>query len=107
MLFATTLFIALPGATPHSFAQSIGLVPAVWKSGSSISRSSDRSATSFFSLTFSSSSGFTRRILVRQQAVIPLLSIEVGDLGDPGLAAKVRNRDAVTTLLKNERLPGV
>jgi hypothetical protein len=44
--------------------------------------------------------------LRRQQAVVFLLpvSVEVGRLADPGLAANVRHRHAVGAPLENERL---
>jgi hypothetical protein len=56
--------------------------------GASFRRHLERSATIFFSLLFSSSSCFSRRISVGKQPVELLLPIEVGCLADPSLSAR-------------------
>ena len=43
--------------------------------------------------------------LIRQQATIPLLPVEVGGLAIPGLAADLRIRCAFLVLLQDESLP--
>jgi hypothetical protein len=69
----------------------------------SIALSSDRSATIFFSLPFSSSSWRSRFHLRRCQAGILLAPIVIGRLADPRLAADLAHRCAFLSLPQDER----
>lgn len=70
-----------------------------------ISRSRDRSATSFCSLAFTSSSCASRLISSGASFAVPL-RYEVGRWVDTGPAADARHRHPICALLQDERLLG-